>query len=253
MLKTSYEESLEVVAELRKRLIELESQLVEKDRQIAELKRLIEELRRSGKRQASPFSKGAPKADPKTPGRKPGLQYGRQRRRSVPRKVDETVVVPCPLFCSDPGCDGRVVLADKASQYQIDLPPIRPHVTEFVVHHGRCRKCGRRVQGRDARQVSDALGVGAVHLGPGVVSLAGHLNKVGGLSYEKVAVFFSEVMGLQVARSTLCRALTRLARKAWPTYGNLIEKIRASPVVYPKPAGAWAVGAPGCGLSPTGG
>jgi transposase len=241
VLKPSCEELLEVIDELKKRLLDLENQLAEKDRQIDELKRLIEELRRTGKRQASPFSKGAPKTDPLTPGRKPGRRYGRQSTPAIPKRVDETVVVPCPLFCSDSDCSGTVRLTGKASQYQIDVPPIAPRVTEFVVHYGHCRKCGRRAQGRDARQVSNALGIGSIHLGPGVIALAGHLNKVGGLSYEKVAAFFAEALGLKVARSTLCRALGRLAQKAWPTYGNLINKIRASPTVYPDETG-WRVG-----------
>lgn len=101
--------------------------------------------------------------------------------------------------------------------------------------------CGKRAQGRHARQVTDALGVGSVHLGPGVISLAGHLNKVGGLSYGKIADLLAEVAGLRLERSTLCRALERLGRKAQPTYESLVRKLRESAVVYPDETG-WRVG-----------
>jgi transposase len=230
----SYQDLLEVIRELREHI-------AKQDREIAELKAQIEELRRAGKRQAAPFSKGEPKSDPRPPGRKRGSRYGRQSVRPRPRRVDETIVVQCPLFCGDPACGSRVQLKGKGRQYQIDLPEIRTRVTEFIVNWGRCVDCGKRAQGRHARQVTDALGVGSVHLGPGVISLAGHLNKVGGLSYGKIAALLAEMAGLRVERSTLCRALERLGRKAQPTYESLVRKLRESAVVYPDETG-WRVG-----------
>lgn len=83
--------------------------------------------------------------------------------------------------------------------------------------------------------------MGQVHLGPGVVGLAASLQKGGGLSYGKITQLLADWMGLRVARSTLCRALARLAKKARPTYETLVETIRGSPVVYPDETG-WRVG-----------
>jgi transposase len=74
-----------------------------------------------------------------------------------------------------------------------------------------------------------------------VVGLTAYLQKVGGLSYGKITHLLADWMGLSVARSTLCRALARLARKARPTYDALVGAIRGSPVVYPDETG-WRVG-----------
>jgi hypothetical protein len=74
-----------------------------------------------------------------------------------------------------------------------------------------------------------------------VVGLTAYLQKVGGLSYGKITRLLADWMGLSVARSTLCRALARLARKARPTYDGLVGAIRGSPVVYPDETG-WRVG-----------
>ncbi len=52
------------------------------------------------------------------------------------------------------------------------------------------------------------------------------------------------LLGLEVARSTLCRAMKRLADKAEPIYDGLVEKIRGSPVVYSDETG-WKVGVGG--------
>ncbi len=228
----TYDELLQENSELRR-------QVAEHERQIARLEKLVESLRRRGKRQAAPFSKGAPKGDPKRPGRKRGDQYGQRAGRSRPKKADQRIEVECPLFCLD--CQGRVRLVGKTSQYQIDLPLMRPWTTEFVLHFGKCLGCGRQVMGRHPLQSSNAVGVGSVQIGPGVIALAAYLNKVGGLSYGKIAALLEQMAGFQVARSTLCRALLRLAKKATPLYEGLIEKIRGSPVVYPDETG-WRSG-----------
>jgi transposase len=74
-----------------------------------------------------------------------------------------------------------------------------------------------------------------------VVSLATYLNKVGGLSYGKIATLLEQMAGLRVARSTLCRALLRTAWKAEPIYADLVEAIKRSPVAYPDESG-WREG-----------
>lgn len=228
----TYEEILQERDELLRRV-------AEQEKRISHLEKLIEKLQRKGKRQAAPFSKGEPLAAPKTPGRKSGAQYGKRAARPVPRQVDLTLDVQCPLYCES--CQGKVCLKGKESQYQIDLPPVCPVTTEFVVQYGECQDCGRRVQGRHPRQISSALGVGAVQLGPGVISWAAYLNKIGGLSYGKIANVLKEMAGLEVARSTLCRAVGRLAKSAEPSYEKLVDNVRGSEVVYPDETG-WRIG-----------
>lgn len=235
----TYDELVQENSELRRRILEQERQIAKQGLQITRLEKLVEELRRRGKRQAAPFSKGVPKGNPKRPGRKRGAQYGQRAGRSRPKQVDKRFEVGCPLFCAD--CQGRVRLVGKTSQYQIDLPLLRPWTTEFVLHYGKCLECGRQVMGRHPLQCSNAIGVGSVQIGPGVISLAAYLNKVGGLSYGKIAALLEQMAGFLVARSTLCRALLRLAKKAMPHYEELKEKIRGSPVVYPDETG-WRIG-----------
>jgi transposase len=237
---------MESAARLKRELDRRDRKIAKQEQEIAGLRREIQQLKaaleaalRAGKRQASPFAKGEPKKTPQQPGRKPGSAYGRQKGRARPDRVDETILVPCPLQCGT--CGGRVELEGKESQFQVDLPPIVPHTIEFEIHYGRCKRCLRRVQGRHPRQISNALGVCGVQFGPGVLALAAYLNKCGGLSYGKIADLFDEVFHLQISRSTLARALQRLSDKALPTYEGLVETIRGSPVVYPDETG-WRIG-----------
>lgn len=230
----------EEMAALRQEVVQLRSRVAALEAENAELRRLLAEERRKGKRQAAPFSKGAPKLKPKKPGRKGGSEYGKQSRRPIPKGVDRTVTVQCPLQC--PYCGGQVKLKDKATQYQTDIPAVEPTTTAFEVHYGECTRCGRRVQGRHPEQISDAIGaVGAEQIGPNTIAVAAHLNKSCGVSYERIAEIFRQVFRLEVNRSTLARSLLRLGRKAEPTYEELIDQIRQSAVVYPDETG-WKIG-----------
>jgi transposase len=234
------EELWRELRQLRGRVEQLERENADLRRENSKLREALEEARRSGKRQAAPFSRGKRKDRPDKPGRKAGSAYGRQARRAPPKHVDEKVTVDCPLIC--PHCGGGVRLEGKSSQYQTDIPRIEPTTTEFEIHYGRCTRCHREVQGRAARQISDARGaVGGVQIGPNTIAMTAHLNKACGMSYERIAEVFAQMFGLWVSRSTLARSLLRLGRKAAPTYTNLIERVRGSPVVSPDETG-WRIG-----------
>lgn len=235
-----FEELRRELQRLRDRVGQLERENAQLRNENARLREALEEARRSGKRQAAPFSRGKKKDRPDKPGRKLGSGYGSQARRAAPSHIDEKVTVNCPLIC--PHCGSGVRLEGKSSQYQTDIPRIEPTTTEFEIHYGRCIRCHRLVQGREARQTSDATGpVGGVQIGPNTIAITAHLNKVCGMSYERISEVFAQMFGLQVSRSTLARSLLRLGRKASPTYMNLIEQVRGSPVVSPDETG-WRIG-----------
>ncbi len=204
------------------------------------LEQQLEEAQRAAKRQAAPFSRGRPKSKPRKPGRRPGAAYGPRARRPVPDHVDETVEVPLPDICPHCRSRGGIEAERVVEQYQIDIPPVRPHVTRFRMHLGRCDCCGRSVRGRHPRQTSQAVGAAAPHLGPRAVALAADLNKRLGVSYGKLVTLYEVAFGLTVSRGGWCQALARLARAAEPTYQGLIEIVRRAPVVAPDETG-WRV------------
>ncbi len=228
----------ELIKEQAEQLARLRAELERLRRENERLRNALEAARRAGFRQAAPFSKGAPTKHPRRPGRKSGPTYGRQGRRRVPPVIDEPYDVPVPSTCPD--CGGAVEDTHVTAQYQEDLPPVRPLVRQFDVHVGRCRRCGRRVQGRHPLQTSDALGAASVQIGPEAVATAAVLNKQLGLSFGKIATFFTERWGLPVAPSSIVRALQRAATKAFPTYAALVQTVRTSPMVVADETG-WRV------------
>jgi hypothetical protein len=155
--------------------------IARKDNELAELQAQLEEARRAAKRQAAPFSKRAPKERPKTPGRKAGEAHGTHAHRAAPDHIDQMHDVPLPGQCPCGCCEFEVLRVE--AQYQTEIPR-RPIVHQFNVVIGRCRQCGRQVQGRHPLQTSDALGAAASQLGPRAQAAVVMLNKDLGLSHR---------------------------------------------------------------------
>ena len=219
----------------------LQRQNVRLRRENEHLKQQLGAERRAGRRQAAPFAKDRPQGRGGRPGRRPGARYGRQGRRPCPARVDETLAAPAPATCPD--CGGAVEVTGAASQYQEDLPPVRPLVRRFDIEVGHCSQCRRRIQGRHALQTSDALGAARAQLGPGVVALVVELHTHAGMPLAKVADLLQTRFGLHVTPGGLQHLLHRAARDARPAYEALREQVRNSPVVTADETG-WRVRRP---------
>jgi transposase len=201
---------------LSKRVAELEAL-------VRELARKLEEATRAGKRQAAPFRKGPAKPDPKTPGRKSGEQHGQHGHRSppTPGQINEIHQVHLPEAC--PHCQGELVEAEVAQQFQTEIPR-QPIHRQFDVHIGHCRKCGRRVQGRHPLQTSNALGAAASQVGPDAQAAVVELNKQAGLSHGKVAGVMETLFGIDLTRGASAQIMLRAAERLEPAY----EEIRTA-------------------------
>ena len=233
------ESLVEENARLRREVAELQSKVERLERRVQELLDALQEAQRAAKRQAAPFSRQQPKVHPSKPGRKAGTRYGCRSRRPIPPVIDQTLEAELPDCC--PHCGGELEQTHIDQQYQTEIPQPKVEQIEFRIHVGRCKRCGERVQGRHPRQTSDAVGSAASQLGARAVALATELNKGLGLSHGKTAAVLETAFGLRVSRGGLAQAFQRTARKAEPTYEQLVQQIRGSPSVTPDETG-WKVG-----------
>lgn len=193
------------------------------------LKRKLELAQRAAKRSTAPFSRNKRKKNPNKPGRKPGAAHGAHRRKRIPDKVDEIIPVSAPAHCSDPNCGGALELEKIEPQYQQEI--VRKTIwRRFDIPIRRCAKCQRRVQGRHPLQTSDALGAAGVQLGPEALALGVQMNKGLGLPHADVAAVLRDGYHLEVNRSTICRAVERLARRGEATWHALRDAARQSMV-----------------------
>jgi transposase len=205
---------------------------------LGQLEAQVTGLERATKRQAAPFSKGAPKAKPSKPGRRAGPDYGGKGHRMVPARLpDRELHAPLPERC--PHCGGEVEGDGEAAQTIEDIQ-VTSVITKVTVARGHCRSCRRRVRGRHPEQVSDALGAASSHLGPLAQGMIAILAKECGLSHGKVARVLRS-FGVTVTTGGVSQVLARLAARADPTYEALKAAVNASPTVVPDETG-WRIG-----------
>lgn len=213
-----------------KRWEEREQQLEQEREQLRQenekLKRQLEQAQRANKRQAAPFSRGTRKQNPQPPGRKSGAAYGQRHCKAIPQKVDEVIAVAPPARCE---CGGPLEVERIESQYQQEIVR-RTFWRRFDIPICRCQVCHKRVQGRDPRQTSDALGAAAVQVGPDALALAVQMNKGLGMPHADVAAVLQDGFQFQVNRSTICRAVDRMARRGETTWHALRDAARRSMV-----------------------
>lgn len=205
------------------------------------LKKLLNEARRAGKRQAAPFSKGEPKDEKKRkkPGRRSGKKHGRHGHRPRPEREPDRVL-DAPLPERSPCCNAQVEEDGQESQFQVEIPKVKPTLTRFDVHKGHCCNCGKHIQGRHPEQTSDALGAAASQVGPNAYAFATDLHTGCGVSYAKTSEMMLRWFDISITRGGLCQAQQRLARAVEPTYDALVEYVRHSPIVAPDETG-WKV------------
>src|SRR5689334_15243216 len=143
----------------RLRIAELEAQVAERDARIAELEaqvkaltRRVAELEAQLKRNSTNSSK-PPSSDPpgvrRTPrvptGRRPGGQPGHElhkRELLRPEQVDRFIDVPAPERCTS--CEGKLEGGQRQvlRHQMVEIPPLKPLVTEFRCHVLECAHCG---------------------------------------------------------------------------------------------------------------
>ena len=214
----------EETAQWRERAERLERERAQLREENERLKGQLEDAQRAAKRQAAPFARGVRKRHPQRPGRKPGSAYGKRHSKPRPDRVDEVIAVPAPARCS---CGGALAFEKIESQYQQEI--VRKTVWKrFDVAMCRCTVCHERVHGRDPRQTSDAFGAAAVQLGPDALALAVTMNKALGMPHADVVAVLRDGFGLCVNRSTICRAVDRLARRGDTTWHALRDAARRS-------------------------
>jgi hypothetical protein len=237
----SYEALTAEVAALRRQVADLTEKLAAA---LAE----IERLKRSGKRQATPFSKGERISKPKPPGRKRG--QGLFSRRAAPPPESYTREVPVPLTeTACPDCRGGLLPAGVETVTLTDLPAPPPLlVTAYHLETGRCAACGKRVWATHPEVPPDQRGATAHRLGPRAYALAHWLHYRMGLPVRKVPVVLATVAGFALTQGAVTQDALRRARgKIGEAYHALRAEIAQEAAVGTDDTG-WKVGGVGAFL-----
>lgn len=201
----------------------------------------LEEELRASKRQASPFSKGQPKANPKHPGRKKG--QGKFRNRPAPAEATVTQIVEAVVPAGCPSCGGALAVESQEWATTTDLPvQPQPEITGYRVPVCRCQQCGKRVRGTAPGLAADQFGATAHRVGPGVKAAAHALHYGAGLPVRKVPMVLKELTGITITQGAVTQdAMRRGEGEVGARYRQLRDEVRKAPVVNTDDTG-WRVG-----------
>ena len=225
--------------ELERQVSALQSQVAVLQEQLADVTKQLEEKSRARKRQAAPFRRGKKAGDAKKkPGRKPGHQ-GESRPDPTPDQVDRTIHVPVDVC---PQCQSTLEEVATHVQFQTDIPPVQPIVTQFNVQVGFCACCQLRVQGQHPEQTSQALGAANHSLGPRATATAADMKYRLGIPFRKIADFYQTAFGFTCSAAGLCRAAQRLGERSAGLLDVLKLQLPGRKVVHVDETGWWMGG-----------
>ena len=208
--------------------LELQTTVVEQQAVIIKLQRRIESLEGKAKPGGPTRMPGIkPKSGqgpPEDKGPRKPRPHGFARQRMTPTHRVEHALESCSECGS--GLAGGWV---QRTREVIDIPVVPFQVTEQVFIARVCPVCeGRRVPKTDLNGVA----VGRQRLGVNLVSLITALREEGRLPVRTVQWYLRTVHQLHLSVGAIVRVTHGVAQRAQPVLAQVLDRIRASPVVH---------------------
>lgn len=201
--------------------------------EIAKLRAEIEELKKpakhSGNSSLPPSSDQNNKHYPprERTGRKPGGQPGHKGHTKVLYDNPDEIIELYPPKCPHCGNYHFRPAENILEQRQVvDIPEIKPHVTEYRKKAGICTNCGKRVVGEFPENVAPNL-----QMGERAKALIGYLNVHAHMSNDKIGQFFMDIMDFDISKGTVNNKINELAQDLKPKYNNILEDLKKSDVL----------------------
>jgi transposase len=226
--KLSHAEKDALILALSVQLCAAQERIAAQDARIAALEARLEELTRPPKtpdNSSKPPSQGqkqdrVPPSDCRARKSRPGV--GRTLHPNPDRVVDARLAV-CPKC--------QAVFPETAQTPQqvyerIELPPIKPDVTQVRLFGGRCACCGERVTA--AAPVGFELGS---PFGQTIAVLVVYLHYAHAIGMERLATLMNEIFSLSISEGAISNMLARAREPLLTAVETIRETVLASPVV----------------------
>ena len=249
------------IAELEAKLAAKDAQLAAKDARLEELEELVARL----KEQVAALSKQVeelteklglnssnsnlpPSSDP--PGgtgssterkkarnkrkgkgkRKRGGQPGHRgaHRELLPEDQVDKFEELFPKRCNNCWASLPEVADPRAKRYQVtEVPPMRPHTTEFRRHCVECEHCGHKTRAR-----YDETVIPASPFGPRLMSLVALLTGVYHVSRRKTATLLSDMVGVRISLGAISAIEGRVSEAVKPAADEVRDHVEQADVKH---------------------
>ena len=213
------------------RIAELEAQLRAALARIAELEAKLGELEaklglssRNSNKPPSSDGPGVVRRQKPATGRKPGGQKGHKgsRRELLPPEQVDSLVPVQPQACGR--CRGALVKKEEGPapwRHQVvEVPPLKPHVTEYQQHFGWCEGCECFTQA----PLPEGVPKGA--FGPRLMALVALLAGQYRLSKRLVQQLLSDVLGVEVALGSISKLEAQVSQALAAAVEQAREHVR---------------------------
>jgi transposase len=142
-----------------------------------------------------------------------------------PEQVTRHIDV-CPQSCTCGSTNLERTLDEPLRHQIVDVPPIRPDVTEYIQAAYRCRACGELVYQPLPEQIKRR------HFGPGLLALVGILTGSLNTSKRKALALINEFFGVPMSLGGLSACEQQVAEALAGPHEELLEYIQQQPTAH---------------------
>ena len=212
----AYLRALEAVA------VSLAAQVVRLTARVAELEARLGQTSANSSKPPSSDGPHVKPAPPKAHSGKPkGGQPGHPRHER-PRLPPDATVELRPTACL--GCRHELAGDDPEPLVRqvVELPPVRPHVTEYRRHRLTCPRCGRVARGQLPADVASGYG-------PRVEATAALLSGAYRVGKRGVARLMGDLLGVPISPAAVCDLQHRTAAALGPVHAEAQAHVAGRP------------------------
>jgi len=221
------------IEQLEKENLELRQQI---ELLKAEIKSLLKKLEKYEKPEKNSGNSSLPSSSSKNKkyyppreksGKKPGGQPGHKGHTKMLYANPDEIVELYPKKCSGCGNEHFINKNNILEQRQvIDIPEIKPFVTEYQQKTAICNHCGKRNIGEFPKNIAPN-----VQIGEKTTCLLGYFNVSHNISYERLTQIFNDVFNFEISKGTVDNKLKELSKNLKPQYENIVENLKKSDVI----------------------
>jgi regulator of replication initiation timing/transposase len=158
-------------------------------------------------------------------GKEIGGQKGSKGTTLKMHAVVDHIVDHKLYFCS---CCGDQLYGDQellGKRQVVDIPPIKPIVTEHRIYSSICQ-CGKNNVSQYPKEAS-----APISYGNSVEAAIGYLSVGQYMSMQRIAEFFEQVFNIKLSQGTISNKLASLTKQCMPMYEHIQARIESSKVI----------------------
>jgi transposase len=206
----------------------LENEIVQLKKRIEELERLVGMNSENSSKPPSSDPPGISAELPRHQRKKRGARNGHQPhlRELLSEKFVKKHIHLKPDVCTCGSINLKETNQEPLRHQIVDIPPIEPHVTEYIQHISECKDCGGLVY----KPLPDDIR--RKHFGPGVLSIVGILTGNLNTSKRKALAMMNHVFSVPMSLGGLSNCEAQVADALEQPYNEVAQHVRVQQTAH---------------------